>query len=80
MCEVESLSPANLQTGQGDIRLELPCCCKEGKSHYGMQPSGQHLHKVLTEDHLTVCRPLVGVGVLQCAQGSTAEISVPMEI
>lgn len=81
MCEVESLSPANLQPGQVDIGLELPCWCKEGKSHYEMQPSGQDLRRALREDHLMVCKPLVGAGaLLQRALGSTAETFVPMEI
>lgn len=73
MHEVESLSPANLQPGQVDVRLELPCWSKEGRSHYEKQPSGQHLCMALREDHLMVCKPLVGAGaLLQRARGSTA--------
>lgn len=80
MCKVESLSPAKLQPGQVDTRLELPCWCKEGKSHYELQPSGQHLRRVLREEDLVVCQPLVGAGaLLQRALGSTAEIPAPVE-
>lgn len=63
MCEAFSLCLAKLQPDQVDTRLELPCQCKESKSHCEMQPSDQHQCQLLGEDHWMACEPPVGVGV-----------------
>lgn len=77
MCEVESLSPANLQPAQEDVRLELSCWCEESKSRHKMQPSVQQLHRALREDHLMMGTGLQG----RCSSVPwEAEIPVPMEI